>query len=154
VVDLSLKSFAAPRANRDGYQVLSSARSAGVPTIMISGTISHAELERLYGEDYAFAYIEKQSFNRSEFLAAIREALAAGQVAPQGGLNSLTERELEVLRLLAQGLTNRAIAGALFVTTNTIKRHLKSIFVKLGVDTRSAATAYAIQNGINARARQ
>ena len=56
-------------------------------------------------------------------------------------LNSLTEREHEVLDLLAQGLTNKEIAEKLVITTNTVKRHLKAIFEKRGVHTRSAATA-------------
>ena len=49
-----------------------------------------------------------------------------------------------VLALLAQGITNKEIATALVITTNTVKRHLKSIFAKLDVHTRSAATAKAI----------
>jgi DNA-binding NarL/FixJ family response regulator len=54
---------------------------------------------------------------------------------------TLTEREREVLDLLAQGLTNKEIAERLVITTNTVKRHLKAIFEKLNVHTRSAATA-------------
>ena len=58
-------------------------------------------------------------------------------------LNALTDREREVLDLLAQGLTNKEIAEKLIITTNTVKRHLKAIFEKLDVHTRSAATAKA-----------
>jgi len=56
-------------------------------------------------------------------------------------LSALTDREHEVLDLLAQGLTNKEIAEKLYITTNTVKRHLKAIFEKLDVHTRSAATA-------------
>ena len=59
-------------------------------------------------------------------------------------LDALTNREREVLDLLAQGMTNKEIGEALVITTNTVKRHLKSIFEKLEVDTRSAATVRAI----------
>jgi RNA polymerase sigma factor (sigma-70 family) len=59
-------------------------------------------------------------------------------------LSTLTDREREVLNLLAEGLTNKEIAEKLFVTTNTVKRHLKAIFEKLEVHTRSAATAKVI----------
>jgi RNA polymerase sigma factor (sigma-70 family) len=58
-------------------------------------------------------------------------------------LSALTDREREVLDLLAIGLTNKQIAEKLVITTNTVKRHLKSIFEKLDVHTRSAATAKA-----------
>jgi RNA polymerase sigma factor (sigma-70 family) len=60
----------------------------------------------------------------------------------------LTEREREVLALLAGGMTNKEIAERLVVTTNTVKRHLKAIFEKLDVHTRSAAAGKAISAGI------
>jgi DNA-binding CsgD family transcriptional regulator/tetratricopeptide (TPR) repeat protein len=60
----------------------------------------------------------------------------------------LSKREREVLRLLAQGQSNRAIADQLFIAEATVKVHVTSIFTKLGVDSRSAATAFAIHNGL------
>ncbi len=59
-------------------------------------------------------------------------------------LDCLTEREREVFDLLAKGMTNKEIADVLVITTNTVKRHLKAIFEKLGVHTRSAAAAKAV----------
>jgi len=50
---------------------------------------------------------------------------------------------------LAQGKTNKDIADALVISTNTVKRHLKAIFDKLGVHTRAAATAKAIGAGLS-----
>jgi DNA-binding CsgD family transcriptional regulator len=64
------------------------------------------------------------------------------------GLQALTGREREVLALLARGLTNKEIANSLVITPNTVKRHLKSLFAKLDVNTRSAASAIAIRAGI------
>jgi DNA-binding NarL/FixJ family response regulator len=58
----------------------------------------------------------------------------------------LTARELEVLRLIAAGMTNKAIAGKLFVSERTIDRHVSNIFTKVGVSSRAAATAYAYQH--------
>lgn len=60
----------------------------------------------------------------------------------EGGLSP---RELEVLRLLATGATNRAIAAQLVLSERTVDRHVSNIFLKLGVSTRAAATAYAFE---------
>ena len=59
----------------------------------------------------------------------------------------LTDRELEVLGLLAAGKTNRVIADDLFISEKTVASHVSHIFTKLGVTSRSAATAYAYDHG-------
>jgi len=61
-------------------------------------------------------------------------------------MHGLTGRELEVLRLLATGKTNRAIAVDLVLAEKTVDRHVTNIFAKLGVSSRSAATAYAYEH--------
>lgn len=60
----------------------------------------------------------------------------------------LTERELEVLRLVAEGYTDREVAEMLVISPRTVNRHLSNIFVKLDVPGRAAAVAYAIRQGI------
>ena len=65
-----------------------------------------------------------------------------------GELECLTDREREVLALLAEGVKNTDIAKVLFISNNTVKRHLKAIFEKLGVHTRSAAVAKAVAAGL------
>ena len=60
----------------------------------------------------------------------------------------LTGREVEVLRLIAAGQSNRAIAQALFISPNTVLHHVSSIFAKLGVANRAEAAAYAIRRGL------
>jgi DNA-binding NarL/FixJ family response regulator len=60
----------------------------------------------------------------------------------------LTPREVEVLRLVATGKTNRAIAAELFLSEKTVARHVSNIFTKLGVSSRAAATAYAYQHDL------
>ena len=58
----------------------------------------------------------------------------------------LSEREVEVLRLVAEGLTNKQIADALIISPHTVKMHLRSIFGKLDVTSRAAATRFAIEH--------
>ena len=60
----------------------------------------------------------------------------------------LTAREVEVLRLVSTGLTNRAIGTRLSLSEKTVARHLSNIFAKLGLSSRAAATAYAYENGL------
>ena len=58
----------------------------------------------------------------------------------------LTEREVEVLRLLATGLSNASIASSLTLREKTVSRHLSNIFTKLGVNSRTAAAAFAFEH--------
>ncbi|HEX8221347.1 MAG TPA: LuxR C-terminal-related transcriptional regulator, partial [Chloroflexia bacterium] len=60
----------------------------------------------------------------------------------------LTTRELEVLRHIAAGMTNAETAGSLSISPHTVNMHVRSIFSKLGVTSRSAATRYALVNGL------
>jgi DNA-binding NarL/FixJ family response regulator len=60
----------------------------------------------------------------------------------------LTAREVEVLRLLAGGKSNAAIAGELVLSRYTIERHVANIYAKIGVHTRVDATAYALQHNL------
>jgi len=57
-------------------------------------------------------------------------------------------REIEVLRVLATGATNRAIAERLVLSEKTVARHLSNIFGKLGINSRSAAVVYAFEHGL------
>jgi len=125
----------------EGYQLLASARAKGIPTIVVSGISEPQEIQRIYSEHFISAYIEKRAFDRAAFRRVVEETRMMRQSLSE--LNALTDREREVLDLLAQGLTNKEIAEKLFITTNTVKRHLKAIFEKLDVHTRSAATAKA-----------
>ncbi|MBN1978557.1 MAG: response regulator [Anaerolineae bacterium] len=130
-----------------GYRLLASVRAGGTPTIVVSGIATPERIERAYDEHAIFAFVEKQAFDRRAFLQIVEEARAAA--AATGELDVLTAREREVVELLAQGMTNKEIAAELFITTNTVKRHLKSIFEKLDVHTRSAAAAKAVGAGVS-----
>ncbi|HEY8340420.1 MAG TPA: response regulator transcription factor [Egibacteraceae bacterium] len=76
-------------------------------------------------------------------------ARLGGPRAPtRARLDQLTERETEVLALVAQGLSNAQIAGHLFVTEQTVKSHVSRIFMKLGVTDRAQAVVYAYESGL------
>jgi two-component system NarL family response regulator len=60
----------------------------------------------------------------------------------------LTERELEVLRLVAKGLNNREVAKELFISENTVKNHVRNILEKLQLHSRMEAVVYAVREKI------
>ncbi|MGD9704416.1 MAG: LuxR C-terminal-related transcriptional regulator [Acidimicrobiia bacterium] len=87
---------------------------------------------------------------------AVLEALTATAETPRSTVQpgtpsspaGLTERELEILHLLAEGKTNRGIAQQLVISEKTVASHVSHIFTKLGVTSRSAATAYAYHHAL------
>ncbi len=91
-----------------------------------------------------------------QLVIALRESLAIAElvVLPEGDVDeyplveALTDRELEILQLIAQGLSNREIAGKLVLELSTIKWHNRQIFGKLGVRRRREAVAVARQRGL------
>jgi DNA-binding CsgD family transcriptional regulator len=101
---------------------------------------------------FSTAWLEGQALSPAEAIALAREDLsvpdavhAETTLKPGSARTShgLSHRELEVLRLVAAGRSNREIADALFISVPTVKRHLSTILGKLGLPSRSAATAYA-----------
>jgi len=81
-------------------------------------------------------------------LARVAELSPPARGAPPG---RLTEREAEVLKLVARGRTNRDVAAELFISDKTVARHLSNIFAKLGLSSRAAATAWAYEHGLAGR---
>lgn len=80
---------------------------------------------------------------------AVRSLMALAQGLPinQDKHEPLSERETEVLQMLARGHTNKDIAQALVLSVRTVEAHLRSIFAKLGVGSRTEAALWAVQNG-------
>jgi DNA-binding CsgD family transcriptional regulator len=121
----------------------------GVPYEAARVRVLIARASRALGDEYAAAMeidAARQSFlelGATPDVTALDAAVAA--LRPPGGL---TAREVEVLRLVASGRTNRAIASDLVLSEKTVARHVANIFTKLDLSTRAAATAYAYEHGL------
>ncbi|MFC2041002.1 response regulator [Chloroflexota bacterium] len=85
----------------------------------------------------------------TKLLAEFKELTTGVEIEPvKEESANLSPREDEVLRLVAQGATNKEIADSLFISENTVKTHLKSIMEKLHLANRSQAAAYAVKRGL------
>ena len=153
----------------DGIEATAQIRRAadGIAVLVLT---TFGEDEVLWGalEAGAAGFVLKDS-SAEELIAAVR-AVAAGaawfdpavtprilehyrrHVAPAGReaarLELLTDRELDVLQLIARGATNGEIAAQLYVAEATVKSHVGSIFGKLGVRDRAAAIVFAYDHGV------
>jgi DNA-binding NarL/FixJ family response regulator len=93
---------------------------------------------------------------RQNFLTSATTLLAHAQQPPTGRAATarprypagLSAREVEVLGLVAEGLTDAEVAARLFLSPRTISQHLRSIYNKLGVNTRTAAARFAVEHGL------
>lgn len=119
---------------------------AGVDRVGSTTAIGHAA--RLFGACGAVWRRDRMLQLLSDLEAPPPDVAAQpkrGRARLAGGL---TEREAEVLRLVAQGLTNKMIAAELHLSEKTVGRHLSNIYNKLGVNSRAAATSFAHRHGI------
>jgi ATP/maltotriose-dependent transcriptional regulator MalT len=124
-------------------------RQLEVPYEAASAQLLLSEASRLAGDQDASDTSLRSAIATFDRLGAAYDArhareLRGGHGTPAG----LTEREAEVLRLVAKGCTNKDIARTLRLSDKTIARHVSNIFTKTGATTRSAATAFAFESGI------
>jgi DNA-binding CsgD family transcriptional regulator len=101
---------------------------------------------RLLGDEEAAALEHEAARNIFERLGAKPDLVRMG--ARDSGSHWLSRRELEVLRLVAAGKSNRDIAMALVISEHTVARHVQNIFAKLRVSSRAAATAFAFEHDL------
>ncbi|HEY8926805.1 MAG TPA: response regulator transcription factor, partial [Polyangia bacterium] len=90
--------------------------------------------------------LAREVFERLGARPDLQAARAPGPRAPEEAPAGLTARELQVLRLVATGKTNKTIARELFLSEKTVDRHVSNILMKLDVGSRAAATAYAYEH--------
>ncbi|MDQ3539302.1 MAG: LuxR C-terminal-related transcriptional regulator, partial [Chloroflexota bacterium] len=116
-------------------------------TASLRTSLGEERFERLQAEGAAFTIDEAVSEALAYTIPASRalDAPAPDHVARQHGL---TPRELEVLRLMADGLSNQRIADALFLSPRTVTTHITGILGKLDLSSRTAAVSFAIRSGI------
>ena len=153
----------------DGIAATEQLRSGPEPLIvLVLTTFGEDEILWRAIEAGASGFILKDS-SAEDLIAAVRAVSGGGAwfdpgVAPRvldeyrrlvapaareaARLDSLTDREHEVLRLLARGATNAEIADELYLAETTVKSHIGSIFSKLGVRDRSAAIVFAYDHGV------
>ena len=138
-----------PLAGLSGYEVCRAVKSEfgdELPVLFVSGVRTES-FDRVAGlligaDDYLTKPVAPD-----EFLTRLRALI--GRAAPPGAQpHSLTRRELEVLRLLTEGLAQHGIAERLFISQKTVATHVENIFRKLGVHSRAQAVAVAFREGL------
>jgi DNA-binding NarL/FixJ family response regulator len=144
----------------DGVKAIRRLAARGIPARILVLTTYDTDSDVVPAiEAGATGYLLKDS-SREELYRAIRaayrgESILAPSVATRlmsqlraPAQEALSERELEVLTLIAQGLTNRDAAARLFISEATVKTHLIHIYTKLDVNDRAAAVATAYERGL------
>jgi ATP/maltotriose-dependent transcriptional regulator MalT len=137
------EALTALQAAREIWQSLSAPYDVAKTRMLI------AAVRDALGDAAGAAHDRETALASFERLGALPDARAAragprSDRAPGG----LSEREVEVLRLVAAGMTNRQIGEALFISPKTVGRHLESIYAKLSVPSRAAASAWAMSHNL------
>jgi DNA-binding CsgD family transcriptional regulator len=145
-------------AMEDGRAALAALRDAWIACRELDAPYEAARVQALLGlacravGDEEGAALEWAAARRTFEQLGARPDLARldelAKPAPPNSAGRLTAREMEVLRLVATGKTNRRIADQLAISEKTVARHVSNIFTKLDLSTRAAATAYAYQHDL------
>ena len=128
---------------QDADEVLFDAIRKGAKGYLLKNVPISDLLASLKSLERGEAALSRQMTTRILVEFAKTEKVTTGK----NGLSGLSRRELEVLRLLATGATNREIADQLFLSENTVKHHVHNILEKLGLENRRQAIQYARQHG-------
>lgn len=157
--DVVLMDLRMPRLG--GAAAIAQLRDAGFPGHVLVLTTFDADNDVLSAiEAGATGYVLKDTA-RAELLRAVNSAARGesvlspsvagrliGQIRSPAGGAAMSNRELEVLSIIARGKTNKEAAAQLFISEATVKTHMLHIFAKLGVSDRTSAVAVAIDRGL------
>ncbi|WP_328843589.1 response regulator transcription factor [Streptomyces sp. NBC_00258] len=151
--------FAGTNRGIDGVEAVRrlASEAPGTPVVMLTSYSGRAEVVRAL-EAGARGYVLKAG-PPEDLFRAVRSAAVGGMgLAPEvvgdlvgqvvSPVPELTQREREVVRLMADGHSNRSIADSLYLSEATVKTHLVRIYRKLGVDNRAAAVSEAVRRGL------
>jgi two-component system NarL family response regulator len=141
----------------DGIQTIKElvSRNAAVQVLVLTTYDNEEDIFSAL-EAGARGYLLKDT-TKEEIIAAVRQIHNGQRFLPQGIASRLADRmirpglsprELDVLRLVSRGRANKEIASAMFISEETVKTHMKSLFQKLGVHDRAEAVAVSLQRGL------
>jgi DNA-binding CsgD family transcriptional regulator len=139
-------------ADGDAQTALVALRRAGETWLALEAPYEIARTRVLVGDACRLLGDEEAAELEHEAARSIFERLGAKpdlarfETSATAGAHGLSRRELEVLRLVASGKSNREIAAALVISEHTVARHVHNIFAKLGLSSRTAATAFAFEH--------
>jgi DNA-binding CsgD family transcriptional regulator len=128
------------------YDACRRSQELGAPYDTARVRLLLAQAYQAAGDDTADAEFDEAARTFARLGAAFPGRLAA--LHPRATPGGLTAREIDVPGQVAAGLTNKEAAAALVISDRTVARHLANIYVKLGVSTRTAAAAWAIEHGV------
>ncbi len=146
----------------DGFELLKSLSDSSslVPIIIVSASADPSDIDLAFNLG-AMSFIPKSSSGKT-ILNTIEKVMSGQKVFPDSGASDLkpaaeewarqhniTKRQLEVLRLMRQGLSNQAIAEQLSVSMPTVKSHISAIFQALGTQSRAESSKKAHQLGLD-----
>ncbi|MDP6344565.1 MAG: response regulator transcription factor [Alphaproteobacteria bacterium] len=157
--DLILLDYILPGTN--GVKEISRIQRAwrSAPIVIVSGTATDWDMAQSFRRG-VMGFIPK-TYSSDEMLAGLRKVLEGERYIPPADANRvvsalvdgdepahITDRQKDILRLLAEGLTNKGIANRLEISQNTVRTHLTQVFRTLGVSTRTEAIFAAHREGI------
>jgi DNA-binding NarL/FixJ family response regulator len=152
--DVTLLDLQMPRV--DGLQALTAIRAMAPDASIVVFTIYPGDARVTQALTLGATSYLLKSARKDEILKAIRAAADGRQIiaaeisdelAAHQGMAVLTVRELSILRLVKEGMSNRLIAESLFISEDTVKTHMKNILIKLGASDRTHAVTIAQRRG-------